>query len=198
MKQNVNQVASLKRDLTEERRIRRALIDSSVRLSSMFNLPELLQTIMQTAANLLGAEAASLLMYDEAKQELTFDVAVGETEDQIKTLRMPADSGIAGWVLKNHKSVMVDQAHKDPRFSDTIDRRLGFNTRSILAVPLSSRDRVIGVIEIINKKAKTGFGERDLEVANAFAAQAAVAIDNAHLYEKLADTVVQSRMSYRL
>jgi phosphoserine phosphatase RsbU/P len=198
MKQNVNQVAALKRDLTEERRIRRALIDSSVRLNSMFNLPELLQTIMQTAANLLGAEAASLLMYDEARKDLTFDVAVGETEDQIKTLRMPADRGIAGWVLKNQKPVMVDHAHKDPRFSDAIDRTLGFNTRSILAVPLNSRDRVIGVIEIINKKAKTGFGERGLEVANAFAAQAAVAIDNAHLYEKLADTVVQSRMSYRL
>jgi GAF domain-containing protein len=198
MKQDVNQVATLKRDLTEERRIRRALIDSSIRLNSMFNLPELLETIMQTAANLLGAEAASLLMYDEAKQELTFEVAVGETEDQIKTMRMPADKGIAGWVLKNQKSVLVDHAHKDRRFSDTIDRALGFNTRSILAVPLNARDRVIGVIEIINKKAKTGFGERDLEVANAFAAQAAVAIDNAHLYEKLADTVVQSRMSYRL
>ena len=198
MKQNVSQVATLKRDLTEERRIRRALIDSSIRLNSTFNLPELLQTIMQTAANLLDAEAASLLMYDEGKQELTFDVAVGETEDQIKTLCMPADRGIAGWVLKNQKSVIVDQAHKDPRFSDAVDRALGFSTRSVLAVPLNSRDRVIGVIEIINKKAKNGFGERDLEVANALAAQAAVAIDNARLYEKLADTVVQSRMSYRL
>jgi len=193
VKQNVDQVEALKRDLTEERRIRRALIDSSMRLNSMFNLPELLKTIMQTAADLLGAEAASLLMYDQAKHELSFEVAVGETEDQVKTLRVPADKGIAGWVLKNQKPAVVDQAHKNPHFSDAIDRALAFTTRS-----LNSRDRVIGVIEVINKKGKTGFSDRDLEVASAFAAQAAVAIDNAQFYEKLADTVVQSRLSYRI
>jgi GAF domain-containing protein len=198
MKQSTGQLAALKRDLTEERRIRRALIDSSVRLSSMFNLPQLLQTIMTTAAALLGAEAASLLIYDPVTHELTFEVAVGETEKQIKTLRMPADAGIAGWVLKHQKPTIVDKPQADPHFSDVIDRALGFVTRSVLAVPLSVRDRVIGVIEVINKKEKTGFNERDLEVATAFAAQAAVAIDNARLYEKLADTVVQSRISYRL
>jgi hypothetical protein len=96
MKKSLNEAAALKRDLTEERRISHALIDSSVRLNSTFNLPELLQTIMQTAADLLQAGAASLLLYDEANKELTFDVAVGDTADQVKTLRMPADKGIAG------------------------------------------------------------------------------------------------------
>jgi GAF domain-containing protein len=198
VKPSINQLATLKRDLTEERRIRRALIDSSVRLSSMFNLPQLLQTIMNTAADLLEAETASLLMYDPTTHELTFEVAVGETEKQIKSLRMSGDAGIAGWVLKHQKPTIVDKAQNDPHFSDVIDRALGFVTRSVLAVPLTVRDRMIGVIEVINKKGKTGFNERDLEVASAFAAQAAVAIDNAHLYEKLADTVVQSRLSYRL
>ena len=198
MKKSLNEAAALKRDLTEEKRISHALIDSSVRLNSMFNLPDLLQTIMQTAADLLQAGAASLLLYDEVNKELTFDIAVGDTADQVKTLRMPADKGIAGWVLQNQKPAVVHDAHKDKRFSDSIDRALGLTTRSILAVPLNSRDRVLGVIEVINKKTRTGFSERDVEVASAFAAQAAVAIDNAHLYEKLADTVVQSRMSYRL
>jgi GAF domain-containing protein len=198
MKKSLDEAAALKRDLTEERRISHALIDSSVRLNSMFNLPELLQTIMQTAADLLQAGAASLLLYDEVNKELTFDIAVGDTADQVKTLRMPADKGIAGWVLQNQKPAVVHDAHKDKRFADSIDRALGLTTRSILAVPLNSRDRVLGVIEVINKKTRTGFSERDVEVASAFAAQAAVAIDNAHLYEKLADTVVQSRMSYRL
>jgi len=198
MKKNLNEATALKRDLAEERRISHALIDSSVRLNSMFNLPELLQTIMQTAAALLQAGAASLLLYDEVNKELTFEVAVGDTADQVKTLRMPADKGIAGWVLKNQKPVVVGEVHKDKRFSDSIDRALGLTTHSLLAVPLNSRDRVLGVIEVINKKTKTGFSERDLEVASAFASQAAVAIDNAYLYEKLADTVVQSRMSYRL
>lgn len=193
-----NEFTSLQRDLSEERRVRHALIDSSLRLNSTLNLPKLLRMIIDTAADLLDAEAASLLMYDEANHELTFDVAVGETEKQVKMMRIPADKGIAGWVLQNKKAAIVNQAQKDPYFSDAVDRALGFATRSILAVPLTARERTIGVVEIINKKDSTGFNDRDLEIAGALAAQAAVAIDNARLYEKLADTVVQSRLSYRL
>jgi len=198
MKRKADPSSALKRELTEERRISHALIDSSVRLNSIFNLPELLETIMKTAADLLDARAASLLLYDEATKELTFDVVVGDSADQVKTLRLPADKGVAGWVLQNQKPAVVEEARKDKRFSDSIDRALGLTTHSLLAVPLNSRDRAIGVIEVINKKTKTVVGARDLEVASAFAAQAAVAIDNAHLYEKLADTVVQCRLSYRL
>lgn len=198
MKQSGDRVTVLQRDLEEERQIRRALVDSSIRLNSTFNLSELLQTIIQTATDLVAAEAGSLLIYYEARQELSFEVAAGETKKQIKTLRMPANSGIAGWVLENQKPVIVDQVHQDPRFSDAIDRALGFVTESLLAVPLQARDRMIGVIELVNKKDGGKFSERDLEVASAFGAQAAVAIDNAHLYGKLADTVVQSRMTYRL
>ena len=198
MKQAISEATTLTHDLAEERRIRRALVESSVQLNSTFNLPELLRAIIAAAADLLGAEAASLLLYDESTQELTFEVATGDAENRIKTMRMPADTGVAGWVLKNKKPAIVDEAQTDSRFSDAIDRSLGFATRSLLAVPLSVRDRMIGVIEMINKKAETGFTERDLDVATAFAAQAAVAIDNAHLYKKLADTVVESRMSYRL
>ena len=198
MNQASSEVAALTHDLAEERRIRRALVESSVQLNSTFNLPDLLRAIIGAAADILGAEAASLLLYDESKHELSFEVATGDSEGKIKTMSMPADTGVAGWVLKNNKPTIVDEAHTDPRFSDAIDRSLGFVTRSLLAVPLGVRDRVIGVVEMINKKAGTGFTERDLDVATAFAAQAAVAIDNAHLYKKLADTVVESRMSYRL
>lgn len=198
MKQSGDQVTALKHDLEEERQIRRALVDSSIRLNSTLNLSELLQTIIQTATDLVGAEAGSLLTYDEANQELKFEVAAGKTKKEIKTLRMPATSGIAGWVLKNQKAVISDRVDQDPRFSDVIDRALGFVTKSLLAVPLKARDRMIGVIELVNKKDAKKFNERDLEVAGAFGAQAAVAIDNARLYGKLADTVVQSRMTYRV
>ena len=198
MKQSGDQVTALKHDLEEERQIRRALVDSSIRLNSTLNLSELLQAIIQIATDLVGAEAGSLLTYDEANQELKFEVAAGKTKKEIKTLRMPASSGIAGWVLKNQKAVISDRVHQDPRFSDVIDRALGFVTQSLLAVPLKARDRMIGVIELINKKDNKKFNERDLEVAGALGAQAAVAIDNARLYGKLADTVVQSRMTYRV
>jgi GAF domain-containing protein len=198
VKPSGDQTAVLKHDLEEERRIRRALVDSSIRLNSTFNLSELLQEIIQTAADLVAAEAGSLLIYDEASQELSFEVAAGQTKRNVTTLRIPASSGIAGWVLKNDKPAITDQVRKDPRFSDAIDRTLGFETESLLAVPLKARDRMIGVVELVNKKGKKKFSERDLDVACAFAAQAAVAIDNAHLYGKLADAVLQSRMTYRL
>ena len=79
-----------------------------------------------------------------------------------------------------------------------MDQSSGFSTRSMLAVPLKSRDRAIGVIEMINKRDSQAFSRRDQEIAGALAAQAAVAIENARLYRTLADAVVESRMSYRL
>ncbi len=198
MKKSGDQVAALKRDLEEERRIRRALVDSSIRLNSTLNFTELLQTIIETATDLVGAEAGSVLTYDDTNQELKFEAAAGKTKKDVKTLRMPANSGIAGWVLKNQKAVIVARAHHDARFSDATDRALGFVTRNLLAAPLKARDRMIGVIELVNKRDNQKFSERDLEVASAFGAQAAVAIDNARLYGNLADTVVQSRMIYRV
>jgi sigma-B regulation protein RsbU (phosphoserine phosphatase) len=113
-------------------------------------------------------------------------------------MRVPADRGVAGWVMKNKKPALVNDVQKDERFYAQIDRASGYKTRSMLAVPLDSRGRIIGVVEMINKRDGAGFTERDQEIASAFAAQAAVAIENARLYLKLADALVESRRSYRL
>jgi GAF domain-containing protein len=190
--------AALQRELDQERRARRGLVEASVRLNSLLNLPELLQAIMQTASEMMEAETSSILVLDEDRQELVFAVATGEAGQNLGELRVPADQGIAGWVLKNGRAAIVNDVKKDRRFYAQIDRGSGFSTRSILAVPLSNRDRAIGVVEVINKKGGPGFTARDEETATALAAQAAVAIENARLYQKLADAVVESRMSYRL
>jgi GAF domain-containing protein len=191
-------MTALKRELDEERRARRALVEASVRLNSLLSLPELLAAIMQTASDMMKAETSSILVLDEAKKELTFAAATGKPGENVTELRVPADQGIAGWVLKNGKAAIVNDVKKDRRFYAQIDRGSGFSTRSILAVPLNIRDRAIGVVEIINKRGGAGFTARDEEAATALAAQAAVAIENARLYRKLADAVVESRMSYRL
>jgi GAF domain-containing protein len=193
-----NNVTALRRELQAERLARRALVEASVRLNSLLSLPELLAATMETTASLINAESSSILVLDESRKELTFVVATGESGDNVTELRVPADQGIAGWVLKNGKAAIVNDVKSDRRFYAQIDRGSGFSTRSILAVPLSSRDRPIGVVEVINKRGGADFTARDEETATALAALAAVAIENARLYRKLADAVVESRMSYRL
>jgi phosphoserine phosphatase RsbU/P len=193
-----DRVAMLERELSQERQARQALAAASVRLNSLLNLPDLLQAIMVSATELLGAETSSLMLLDEEANELTFEVATGETGEELKNLRVPADHGIAGWVLRHDQPAVVDDVASDPRFYEQIDHASGFTTRSLLAVPLKSRERTIGVVEVINKQSEGRFSRRDEEVAVALAAQAALAIENARLYRKLADAVVESRMSYRL
>jgi GAF domain-containing protein len=193
-----NSVTVLRRELDAERRARRALVDASIRLNSLLSLPELLAATMETASGLMGAETSSILVLDEAGKELTFAVATGKAGEGVTEMTVPADQGIAGWVLKNGKAAIVNNVKNDRRFYAQIDRGSGFSTRSILAVPMSSRDRAIGVVEVINKRGGADFTARDEETATALAALAAVAIENARLYRKLADAVVESRMSYRL
>lgn len=189
---------SLEAELAAERRARQALVETSVRLNSLLNLPELLNAIMASATELLDAETSSLMMLDEATNEFTFEVATGESGEEVKQLRVPADQGIAGWVLRHNQPAVIDDVRNDPRFYGQIDQSSGFQTRSMLAVPLRIRDQTIGVVEVINKQGGQAFSERDRELAAALAAQAAVAIDNARLYQKLADALVESRLSYRL
>jgi GAF domain-containing protein len=194
----VEQLANLQRELEAERRARRALVEASVNLNSLLSLPDLLAAIMKTAADLMDAETSSLMMLDEAKNELTFHVATGNQAEDVTHMRVPADQGIAGWVVKNAKPAVVNDVQADSRFYGQIDRASGFTTKRLLAVPLAIRGRVIGVVEMMNKRTDDDFTERDQEIASAFAAQAAVAIENARLYLKLADALVESRKSYRL
>ena len=193
-----SKASTVEQELDEERRARRALVDASVRLNSLLSLPELLAAIMQTATALMKAETSSLMVLDDNKKELIFEVATGTKGQSVTEMRVPADQGIAGWVLKNGKPAVVNDVKSDKRFYAKIDHGSGFTTKSILALPLNIRDRAIGVVEIINKRGGGGFTARDQEIASAFAAQAAVAIENARLYQKLADALVESRMSYRL
>lgn len=192
------QISILERELAEERRARQILVESSVRLNSLLNLPELLGAIIESATGLLDAETSSLLLLDEETNELTFEVATGDAGENLREMRVPADRGIAGWVLARNEPALIADVAGDERFYGQIDRSSGFQTRSMVAVPLAIRERPIGVIEVINKRGGAKFTARDRELALAFAAQAAVAIDNARLYRQLADAVVESRMSYRL
>jgi sigma-B regulation protein RsbU (phosphoserine phosphatase) len=185
------------RGLEQEVAALRRVVEITALLSSTLNLDELLGRIMSSAAELLEADTSSLLLADEDSGELRIAVAVGETGAEVLDQRVPAGQGIAGWVMERGEPVVVNDPKSDERFYSGVDEATGFETRNIIAVPLRARDRTIGVVEVINKQAG-GFDEHDQRLALALASQAAIAIENARLYARLADAVVASRMSYRL
>jgi sigma-B regulation protein RsbU (phosphoserine phosphatase) len=191
------EIAELRKRLEDEVGALNRVIEITGALNTTLNLDELLGLIMSSAAELVGAETSSLFLLDEEAGELEIAVATGEPGAAMTSQRIPADAGIAGWVVQNAESAIVDDPSSDPRFFGGSDERTGFETRSILAVPLRAKDRVIGVVEVINKR-EGGFSQDDLRLAGALADQAGTAIDNARLYAKLADAVVTSRLSYRL
>lgn len=188
----------LRRSLEEEVGTLNRLIQVTTMLNSTLNLQDLLQLIMDSASDLLNAETSSLMLVDEETGELTFDVATGESGREVVKYRVPPGQGIGGWVVQNAQPLVIDDPQNDPRFYSRIDKSIHFETRNILAVPLQLKDRVIGVVEVINKKGADRFSQKDLELATALTNQASVAIDNTRMYARLADAVVTSRLSYRL
>lgn len=189
-------VAQLQEQLEREVRARTRLVEIGTLLNSTLKLDELLRLIMSSGAELVGAETASLQLLDEETKELTIEVVTQEGGADLVKHRVPAGVGIAGWVVEHGEPLVVENAREDPRFYGGVDTQTGFETRNILAVPLRTKDRVIGVVEMINKS-NGGFDDGDVALATALANQAGVAIDNARLYARLADAVVTSRLSYR-
>lgn len=167
-------------------------------LSSKLELADLLSTVLRLASRVVDAETASLLLLDEATQELYFDVALGLGGEAAQT-RLKLGQGIAGSVAQTRKAEIINEVRQDPRWSPRMDEKSGFSTRSILAVPLLLKGRLLGVVEAINKKDGV-FDESDREAFESFASQAAVAIDNAQLFaslreEKFKLTTVFSQMN---
>jgi GAF domain-containing protein len=197
MAEKNSELEDLRRRLDEEVAKRDRLVEVAGLLSSTLKLDELLELITEAAAELLGAETSSLLLLDDETGELIVDIATGERGHEVRQKRVPPGVGIAGWVVEHGEHAVVNSPRDDPRFYGDIDAKTGFETRNILAVPMRTKERVIGVIEVINKR-EGGFDELDVKLTSALAGQAATTIDNARLYARLADAVLTSRLSYRL
>ncbi len=153
-------------------------------LNSTLNLKEVLDIVMGKIKELVKAEAWSILMLDEKNKELVFEVAIGDKGEQVKEMRLALGQGVAGWVAQNQKPVIVSDTSNDERFFKGLDQKTGFHTKSIIATPLISRGRLIGVVEIMNKLGETPFDEKDLDLLQTLTDHAAIAIENARLYEK--------------
>ena len=135
--------------------------DVAKALTSSLNLDSILQTIMDKMAEFFRPDTWSLLMVDEQKDELYFAIAVGDAAETLKTVRLKVGEGIAGWVARHGESLIVPDVYNDPRFAKRIDEMTKWKTRSIICVPLQSKHRVLGVIQLINC-AMESFGEQEM------------------------------------
>jgi signal transduction histidine kinase len=151
-------------------------------LTGTLELEPLLQNMLQSAVTILNCEAGSLFLVDEQSDDLVFRVTVGPVAANLVGQRIPAGNGIVGRAVQTRAPVIENEAQRSPtRFAAT-DQQTGFVSRSLLAVPLQAKDRVLGAVEVINRRDGLPFVEEDKDLLSAFAGQAAVAIENARLY----------------
>jgi two-component sensor histidine kinase len=162
------------------------IIEISSLINSTLNLAEVLFLIMRHANRVTASVASTLMLLDEASDELVFSVPTGPKADKLMDIRIPSGKGIAGWVARHSRSLRVPDVTKDPRFYSGIDKESGFRTRSVLCVPIKTKAKLIGVLEVLNKQDDSEFNEEDELLLSIFAGQAALAIENARLHQELA------------
>lgn len=157
------------------------LVEISRDLASTLDLDALLNIIVSAAADVTDSEAASILLYDEAKHELYFQSSTNLDTPLMKGLHVPIEGSIAGDVVKSRKPI-IKQREEDRRHFTKIGRETKFKTESLLAVPMIVQETVIGVVEALNKRKGEKFTDEDQEILIALGSQAAVAIQNSRLF----------------
>jgi len=161
----------------------RRLIDIARDLASTLDLDVLLSRIVFAASEISGAEAASILLYDEASRQLHFQIATNLDASTRRGIVVPLEGSIAGWIVTNRQTVRIVNAHEDPRFFSNVETKTGFSTESLLGIPLVTKNKVVGVLEVINKH-RGKFTDTDESMLLVLGAQAAVAIENARLFQQ--------------
>jgi len=152
---------------------------------------DLLQSIVDAAARIFGAAAASIALVDEKQQELEFKVSYGIGHEDVVGMRIPLDKGIAGYVAMTGQPIAISNVQQDARFNQDFARSTGYVPRSILATPLVWGDRVIGVMEVLDKINAPSFGLQDMELLGLFARQAAIAISQSQQVDRIGEALVR-------
>ena len=159
-------------------------VELSLSFGQIKNIDELLKVIADSTIALLEADRTSIFVWDSRKKKLWTKVAHG-IEDKIE---LEPDKGIVGWVFSKGENLIINDPYSDPRFNPDIDRKTGYRTKNILAVPLKTYSgNIVGVLEVINKK-NGEFSEEDMKLAELLAIHAANSIENALLYEEIKRT----------
>ncbi len=150
----------------------------------------LLDSIVEAAAKIFGAGAASILLVNEDEQVLEFKVACGPVGQNLVGTKYPLDKGIAGYVVMTGQPIATSHVDQDTRFDREFAKSTGYVPESILATPLLSGDRIIGVMEVLDKIDAASFGMQDMELLGMFARQAALAIDQAQQLNRIEQALI--------
>ena len=150
------------------------------RIISEENLLKLLDQILYNAMNVLNAQGGSLLIRDDDTGELAFVVVHGDIRHELQGYRIGGEVGIAGWVATNREPVVVNKPRLDRRFSPQVDEAFSFVTQSLLCVPMVTRNKLIGVIQLVNKKNGGEFSDADTALLSILGHIAAMALEDIH------------------
>ncbi|MBI3923985.1 MAG: GAF domain-containing protein [Armatimonadetes bacterium] len=171
----------------------RRLCQMEQELATSTDFDQVLARIATFSQEITSADEASILLYDEEKDELYFKKTEGDMGEIIQKVRIPLDQpSIAGYALKNREAQIINDVPNDPRHFKAVDRVARYTTHSLLAVPIVWGERVFGVIEAINKQEGASFTEDDRELLSVLASHAAVVINNVHLMEELQNFFVHT------
>ncbi len=154
-------------------------------MTSTLNLEGALQSAMRHAQSLVQAETVILFLMDEKRERLVLK-ASGGSDLRIKDVAIPLEEGIAGWVTRNRASLIVNDVTSDPHYTSAVDGQTGMLTTSVVCVPLEEHDQVLGVIEAINHPVGN-FTDTDAQMLSAVASWAAIALDKARLFRRVAE-----------
>ena len=160
------------------------LHEISQKISERKELHILLNEIIESSKEVMKAEAASLLLYDEEKNNLYFESVSGDKKVKLKRMTVKMGKGIAGWVAENKKSLLIEDCYKDDRFNPAFDIKTNFKTRSMICVPMLREGTLVGIMQVINKKNGLHFNRVDQNIYETLAAQCAIAIENTKLIDK--------------
>ncbi len=188
---------------TQQRAHQLATLNEITRqLTSTLEQEPLLRNILENAVNILNCEAGTLFLMDEQTGDLVFRVTAGPVASNLLGQRLAAGSGIAGRAVQTRAPVIENDGQRSMTRSENFDRQTGFISRSFLAVPMQIKDRILGVIEVINRRDGLPFVEDDQNLLTAFAGQAAVAMENARLLaltdQELAERVEELQVMGRI
>ncbi len=168
-----------------DRKTLMALVEASRAINAELESVDVYQRCAEQAAEVLGAEGASIILYEPERGELVFQTAVGPASSELQGVRFDASLGIAGQVVKTRRAIRVKDVRDNRHFFPGIDAKTQMRTTSLLAAPMVHHDQVLGLIEVLNPRDREQFTSRDLELLEVFANLAAVAGTHAKAYDQV-------------
>jgi signal transduction histidine kinase len=172
------------------------IIEISQQLTSTLDLRSLLRKIISAATELTQTEAASIMLMDQATGALRFEIATNIDPSDMEDIIVSLEDSIAGWIFTHGEPRVIDDVRRESTWSPNVDQTIEFQTRSLLGVPMRTHNRVIGVLEALNKIDNVPFSDDDIQTLTILAGQAAIAIENARLFQQsdfIADMVHELR-----